>query len=444
MKRKQKILLLYPGDFYSKNWGRFIVLKPHMVYIYTYLKQFFDVIVVDLENEFLRPEDEQGLEEFKKKSLKRILSIDTDYIAISCWSSLNYLSSIYFANKIKQKKPDIKIIVGGYHPTLVPEDFHFENSPFDHVVAGEINNIFKIFGLGTAIKKNTYEIFPDYVSYPYFNYQKTIGMFLGAGCPFHCRYCMEYKKKWSSLSVETAIDYILKINEQISPRYIPIFDACFGFDKNWRKEFLKELIKKDLDLYFWIETRVDLLDEEDIKLLSKLKVKIDFGVDSLSKTMLKIMRKTMSPESFLDNFLNISKVCSEYGILHDMFMIFNHPGESRKTYEEFKQFFIDNAFPKLKGGYLRIKYQRFSYYPGSYIYNHKNEFEEKYGFKALHPQWWKESVDHYSNSRDIIPSINEKGEPYYVPLKEASKMVKEFNSFSKEQELWERMHSFNI
>lgn len=438
------MLLLYPGDFYSRDWGRFITLKPHMVYIYTFLKEFFDVTVVDLENEFLRPEDEKELDVFKAKSVNRILSIDADYIAISCWSSLNYLSSVYFAAKIKEQKPDTPIIVGGYHPTLVPEDFTFEKSPFDHVIAGEINYILPLFGLDTAMGKNTYEVFPDYLTYPYYNAQKTIGMFLGSGCPFHCRYCMEYKKKWSSLSVEKAIDYIVKINEQISPRYIPIFDACFGFDKNWRKEFLKELIKKDLDLYYWLETRVDLLDEEDITLLSKLKTKIDFGIDSLSRTMLGIMRKTLSPDSFLDNFLHISNACSEHGILHDMFMIFNHPGETQKTYDEFKHFFRDRVSPRLKEGYLRIKYQRFSFYPGSYIYNHQTEFEEKYGFKALHPKWWKEPVDYYDNSRDIIPSIDEKGRPYYVPLKETSKMVKAFNAASKEQRLWEMMHSFNI
>jgi radical SAM superfamily enzyme YgiQ (UPF0313 family) len=444
MIKKQKILLLYPGDFYSKSWGRFITLKPHMVYIYTYLKEFFDVIVVDLENEFLRPEDDKGLEDFKTKSLKKILSIDTSYIAISCWSSLNYLSSKYFAEKIKQNKPETKIIIGGYHPTLVPEDFLYENSPFDHVVNGEIHNILKIFGLKPVIEQNTYEIFPDYESYPYFQSQKTIGMFLGSGCPFHCRYCMEYKKKWSSLTVEKAIEYILKINKQISPSYIPIFDACFGFDKKWRKEFLKELIKKDLDIYFWLETRVDLLDEEDIELLSKLKIKIDFGIESLSTTMLKIMGKTLTPESFLNNFLSISKLCSGYRILHDTYMIFNHPGETKKTYEEFKKFFIEKVTSNLKGGYLRIKYQRFSYYPGNYIYNHHNEFEEKYGFKALHPQWWKESKDYYSNSRNIIPSTDKDGKPYFVPLKETSKIIKEFNSHSKEKELWEKLHSFNI
>ncbi len=57
-------------NFTAISW-RFLfqelgALKPHMVYIYTYLKEFFDVIVVDLENEFLRPEDEKELEEFKK------------------------------------------------------------------------------------------------------------------------------------------------------------------------------------------------------------------------------------------------------------------------------------------------------------------------------------------------------------------------------------------
>ena len=82
MKRKEKILLLYPGEFYSKGWGRFIHLKPHMVYIHTYLRQFFDVTVVDLENEFSRPETPEALSAFKVKSLERILGLDLSLIHI--------------------------------------------------------------------------------------------------------------------------------------------------------------------------------------------------------------------------------------------------------------------------------------------------------------------------------------------------------------------------
>jgi len=188
------LLLLYPGEFYSMNWGRFIELKPHMVYVYSFLKDFFDVTVIDLENEFSRPKTDKERLLFKKNALKRILSIDADYMAISCWSSLNYLSSKYFATKIKDEKPHIKIIVGGYHPTFVSEDFEYKHSPFDYVIKGEINNIWKILNHEKYSEIETHKIKPDFLSYPYYNSQKTVGIFLGTGCPFKCSFCMEYKK----------------------------------------------------------------------------------------------------------------------------------------------------------------------------------------------------------------------------------------------------------
>ena len=82
MRTKEKLLLLYPGEFYAGNWGRTLRLKPHMVYIYSYLKQFFDVSVIDLENEFSRPESEDELSIFKQNALKRLSGIDADIVAI--------------------------------------------------------------------------------------------------------------------------------------------------------------------------------------------------------------------------------------------------------------------------------------------------------------------------------------------------------------------------
>jgi radical SAM superfamily enzyme YgiQ (UPF0313 family) len=166
-----------------------------MVYIYSFLRNFFDVTVIDLENEFSRPKTPMERRVFKKNALKKILSIDTDYVAISCWSSLNYLSAKYFAEKIKEKKPDTRIMVGGYHPTFVPEDFEYSQSPFDYVIKGEIHNILKLFPEKKWERKETHRITPQFVSYPYFHNQKTVGIFLGTGCPFKCSFCMEYKKR---------------------------------------------------------------------------------------------------------------------------------------------------------------------------------------------------------------------------------------------------------
>lgn len=444
MKTRERILLLYPGEFHSRNWGRFIRLKPHMVYIYSYLKQYFDVRVIDLENEFSRPETEDELTAFKEKALKRIRGIEADIVAISCWSSLNYLPSIFFAQKIKETKPDTTIIVGGYHPTLMPQDFEYPNNPFDHVVRGEIQNIFKAIHPEQFKEIHTYKISPDFLSYPYFDNQKTLGIFLGSGCPFNCRYCMEYKRQWSSLSVDEAVAFINKLSKEISPRYITIFDACFGLNKKWRKAFISALARAELDCYFWLETRVDVIDEEDLELMAALKLKMDFGIDSFSKSMLKIMNKTKDPDAFLKKFLNISATCNRLNILHDVYLIFDHPGETKETYEEFRQFFRDSVKPQLEGGYLRIKYQRFSFYPGNYIFNHVEDFERQYGFKANCPEWWKQEGNHYLSSRDITPSVDKSGKPFHVPLKETSKMVKAFNQKALQKALWERLHAFDL
>lgn len=444
MKRKEKILLLYPGEFYSQGWGRFIRLKPHMVYIYSYLKHFFDVIVVDLENEFSRPETPEELSAFKANSLERILGFEVDMVAISCWSSLNYLSAVYFAEKIKQHHPGTPLVVGGYHPTFMPQDFEYPGSPFDHVVTGEIQNIFKAVHKEQFKEIDTYRIEPDFRTYPYYDNQKTVGIFLGAGCPFNCRYCMEYKRQWSSLAVDEAVGLIKKLSHEMNPRYFTIFDACFGLNKKWRKSFLSALVRADLNCYFWMETRIDVIDEEDLELMSRLNIKMDFGIDSFSTSMLKIMNKTKNPNAFLEKFVKISSICNQLDILHDVYLIFDHPGETAETYAEFRQFFQNVVTPQLEGGHLRVKYQRFSFYPGNYIFNHQDMYAKKYGFKANAPEWWKQAGNHYLHSRDVTPSIDGNGRPFHVPLKETSKMVKAFNNKAKQKELWQRLHSFDL
>jgi len=442
MKKQTKLLLVYPGDFFSPGWGRHLRLKPHLVYIFSLLKKMYTVTVLDVENEYARPESLADVQGLKAKIAERIESVPADVVALSCWSSLNYLSSRFIAEQVKQRRPETRVVVGGYHPTFVPEDFIYENNPFDHVIAGEINNFFKEVDPENQTDIQTYDIQPDYASYPYFQGQKTVGIFLGVGCPFQCRYCMEYKKKWQRLSVAKAVDLIEHLNRNLSIKYIAIFDACFGLEKKWRRALFSALIERRLDCYFWLETRIDLIDAVDLELMSRLNVKVDFGVDAFSETMLGIMNKTKHPAAYLEKCLDVSSICNRLKILHDIFLIFNHPGESRQTYAEFKHFFSSRVMPLLADGYLRIKYQRFSYFPGSYVYNHRQNYTDKYGFQVNCPEWWKREEDHYQASRAVIPSVDSDGKPFFVPLKETAAMVKRFNRRAKEPSLWERLHAF--
>lgn len=440
----KKILLLYPGNF-NTRWGRSMKIKPHMVYVHYFLKKYFETTVIDLDNEFFKI-FEKDLITFKKKSIEKILSYEFDYLAISCLTSMNYIPSKYFAEEIKKYRPDIKIIVGGYHTSSIPEDFTYENSPFDVIVQGDINNILKF--IDTDGKNVPALDKPDFLSYPYYNKNDHLGIFLSSGCPHNCTFCMEYNHKRKCLNVNEAIEYVYWIENNLCPKLLAIFDPLFGLNNKWRKKFLHGLIDNQIKSHIWIFTRIDLLDEEDIKLLSKLNVILKIGVDSFSKEMLLIMNKTKNPDKYLNHFIKISKLCNEYKILHDISLIFNHPGESPKTYYEYDKFFNEKVKKELMGKYLRFGFQKFSLFPGCFVYNNMNFYKNKYGSIFSEPEWWKsdninEPLNQSCLSKKIIPSIKQEN-PFILPYNKIKKELDIFNSLSKEEFLWKKYTLFDF
>jgi radical SAM superfamily enzyme YgiQ (UPF0313 family) len=425
------MLLLYPGVLYSPGWGDPRDANTHMVYVYSFLKEYFDVTVIDLEREFGRPRDDRERSRFLERSLERIFSCHAGVVAISCWSSLNYLASKNLAEKIKDRNPDVKIIVGGYHPTLVAEDFEYENAPFDHVVRGDVNNILEVLGRRKRKTNDLQMTRPDFLSYPYSLYRGDVGIFLSTGCAFRCTYCMEYRRRWTACDVPEAIELISDLEAGLSSRTIMILDACFGLDKKWRKAFLKACTQREHTCGFWVQTRVDLIDEEDVELLSKLRIRIDFGVDSLSRTMLRIMNKTQDPETYLEKFVALSRCCSKLGIEHEAYLIFNHPGESDETVEEHDAFFRSRVMSELGNGYLWVSGGTFSLFPGSYVYDHLDRFKEDYGTHVEHPEWWKEPGDQHALSRRLTPSRDRNGRPFSVSPERVRGLIQTFNTGSK-------------
>ncbi len=180
------MLLVYPGALHAPGWGSPGGTNTHMVYVYSFLREYFDVAVVDLELEFGRPRDDPERRRFLELSLNRILSYDLDCVAISCWSSLNCLASKALAETIKERNPGIKIIVGGYHPTLVGEDFEYENAPFDFVVRGDVGSVLEALARRAREPGNPGPWAPDFLSYPYSRPRGEVGVFLSTGCAFRC------------------------------------------------------------------------------------------------------------------------------------------------------------------------------------------------------------------------------------------------------------------
>jgi len=147
--------------------------------------------------------------EFKQSFIK-ILENESiqeyDYAAISCYSSFQYLQTEIIAKIIKKEFPNLRIIVGGYHPTAVPKDFSYKNSPYDYIIIGEgeiaVSMILKFQKnsqnyLPRIIKsKEILDInklpFPDYhiylERYPLYDKYK-FNFYASRGCPHQCSFC---------------------------------------------------------------------------------------------------------------------------------------------------------------------------------------------------------------------------------------------------------------
>jgi len=238
----------------------------------------------------------------------------------------------------------------------------------------------------------------------------TLCIYLSRGCPFECTFCVESLKDrcWRPFPPDQAIEQLRIAGERYPLQAVAIGDACFGVNREWRKEFLRLLL--DLKPSYWVllETRPEFLDREDVEALAQLKTEIQFGIESCSLKMLKIMNKTKQPERFLERFRELSHQLSDLGVVHGANLIFNHPGETQETLEETFAF-MDAEFDRGQSA-LIWSCHTYVHFPGSEIDLHQSHYEERYGSGFLSPNWWLEDVDPNISSRKVVPSDDLSGE----------------------------------
>ena len=426
MKKIKNILLIYPSQWYSHEWGQYLCIKPQLLNIFSYLKhKGYNVDVLDLELEIGRPKNQEDVEFFLKKSEKLIAKYEFNIIGISCYTSLSYLSTLAIAKICKRVNQQCVIVTGGYHPSVRPEDFIFKNTPIDFIIKGEGEICFDelcnldnkrvatnkpIMIQGKALLLDN-KVKLDWETYPYTRiYRQHRNMDfpinLSRECPFSCIYCMESSKSnigWRSYPISKSIKEIAKIVSVLGPKQISFVEPCFGFSKKWRREFLKELIALKVDCLFWANTRIDLMEDGDIDLFSKLNFQLEFGVESFSEKMLTIMRKTNNPKSYLQKAYSILKYASRKEQLICLNFMFNHPGETKTTIRETLNF-LHRISEEIKTPSFLIKGQDYAFFQSSGICDNLHKYQRIYGTRIKYLDWWKRKTDYNEAATDMIPS----------------------------------------
>lgn len=427
---RPRILLVYPSRFYYPTSAERVEIKTSLLMLGSYLAPYYPIDYADFEISIGRPNSEIQIKRFKRKAKDYLSKADFDILGLSCWTSLSYKATLTVARICRELYPDKLIVVGGYHPTARPNDFRTDDNVIDYVIRGEgelaLKEIADNFNSNgrpakTMIINGPFFAQENFVDYDWsivdeFIHNNFAGklrnayLVLSRGCPYNCSFCMEPNKdrKWRAYSPERSIEQICRVTEIYGTRGLPISDACFGLNRKWRKDFLRRLVDLNPDFFVIFETRAEFLNSEDIKLLSKLNIEVQFGVESCSEEILFLMQKTRHPKKYLEKFRETSHQMSDLGIIHRASLIFNHPGETRKTLDETFAF-IDNEICKRDTSLIWANHG-YMHFPGCELDTNKEFYESKYGSKFLKDRWWLEDGDQYDNSLDFIPSSDLDGE----------------------------------
>ncbi len=155
----------------------------------------------------------------------------------------------------------------------------------------------------------------------------SINLVTTRGCPFKCNWCAKpiYGNRYNSRSPENVISEILFLSQKFDIKHIWFADDIFGLKPGWVKEFASLVQSKNLKFKFKIQSRVDLLLEEDnIKDLAIAGCdEVWVGAESGSQKILDNMDKGTKIEQ-IHEASNLMKL---HGIKPCFFLQFGYPGE---------------------------------------------------------------------------------------------------------------------
>lgn len=335
-----------------------------------------------------------------------------DIVAISCYSSYDYLKVMALATWLRRYAEDAWFVVGGYHPSARPADFTGRRSPFDCVVVGEGEQA--LTDLVTARQDGTLPEQPllmgsathpsSTMPYPFELLERyrpvfdrivgRVEIYLSRGCPYGCSFCMERSKRtvaWRALSVDEAMDQIERLEHFIDlrGRILRISDALFGMKRHYRRALLERLAQRPTRAdKIWLLTRADLLEKQDFELMAKANVAPGMGLESGDPELLRSTGKLRgSVDAFYDKLFEIADWARSYDVPFGTNVIVGLPGETSQSLERTAGY-LDRLFlgesPSV--GFFGI--DRFRLYPGSGIDQHLDSWKAQTGFLPHRPRWW--------------------------------------------------------
>ncbi len=149
------------------------------------------------------------------------------------------------------------------------------------------------------------------------------------GCPFHCNWCAKpiYGNRYTARSAAHVVGQLKRMKEEFGMDHVWFCDDIFGLKPGWVKDFADGVEKEGLRFRFKIQSRADLLLEEDqIRHLARAGCEsVWMGAESGSQKILDAMEKGTKVEQIAES----TRLLKENGIKACFFIQFGYLGETR-------------------------------------------------------------------------------------------------------------------
>ncbi len=306
-----------------------------------------------------------------QKYLRRCLDrFEPDVLGISATSLyMRYITDIIA--EAKQYRPDLKVIMGGWHCSLLPDDA-IDRPNVEAIVLGdgehtceeyldaleEKRPLDEIKGLwfrrdGDVVQNERrgfienvdtlpipdYDVWEDIEKYVFYN--QMIYMMGNRGCPYACSYCSEVSlrraipgkglRKRSAKPLAHEIAHHYSKYKDAGMRIAHFFDPVFSFNYKWTEEFCKEYIKIGMHekVPFSCFGAGHSLDEKRVNVLADagcaiIRLGIEAGNEEIRQ---KVYRKKVTNEKLH----RIIGLCHDRGISITGYNMIGGPGEDFGT-----------------------------------------------------------------------------------------------------------------
>ena len=263
---------------------------------------------------------------------------------------------------VKRLRPDLPVVFGGWHPSLLPEQTLAE--PFVDVVVrnqGEVTflELVRRFeagllpeGVAGCFFKRGREICrnpdrpvsriaelpsPAFAMVDFDAYEKAGGgrsltYATSVGCPYACNYCTDtifYNRRFNAYPAERVVREVTALVEKHGLKTVTLLDSNFLVDTKRAVRIADGFLKSGVEFRWKFQASTDLLcrlSDDEVRLMGRSGLDyIGFGSESGSEQVLELMNK---PHQTVPDMFEAARKCEAAGVRANFNLILGFPGET--------------------------------------------------------------------------------------------------------------------